>query len=324
MTRRRRIALALLATLALAAVALRLLPAPSAPARTRPEKARRTSFPEQDVTVQGLRLRLIDVGPREGGATPLVILPGHTSRIEEYDAIVPRLSKDRRVVVFDFPGSGYAEKPEREYTLAFYEEVVVGVLDALAIPRAHVGGGSQGGHLTIRLGARFPGRFERLVPWSPAGAWEAQPRLAAAAGLVASYGYFVPTVQIQSSYWYRPGFAGKDAALADTFRYYDEVMCPGFMAMYWGMARDQLRHSLFDVAPKVPHETLLIAAEHDTTPGFHEGVRRVAALMPRCELRTYEDAGHAIATEMPLRLAEDVAAFLEKGSETPTAPSADR
>jgi pimeloyl-ACP methyl ester carboxylesterase len=305
-----RIALAALAVIVLAWVVLRAWPAPVAPPRTRPEKARRTPFPEQDLVVQGLRLRLIDVGPRDGAATPLLLIPGHTSRIEEYDSIVPRLSRDRRVICFDYPGSGYSEKPDRRYTLGFYEDVTIGVLDALGIRKCDVGGGSQGGHLTLRLAARFPDRFERLCPWSPGGAWTARPTLARAIDLVSSYGFFVPVVRVQSTYWHRKDWPGREAALADTWRYYDEVMGPGFVDMYWGMAQDQVAHSLFDVVAGVSHPTLLLAGDLDSTPGMLEGVHRIASLMPHCELRVYAGNGHAIAGEASERVAEDVAAFL--------------
>jgi pimeloyl-ACP methyl ester carboxylesterase len=217
------------------------------------------------------------------------------------------------VIVFDFPGSGYSEKPARRYTLEFYEDAAIGVLDALGIKKAHVGGGSQGGHLTLRLGARFPDRFERLVPWSPGGAWNAHPLFARAMDLVSSYGFFLPVVKVQSTYWHRKDWPGRDANLAETFRYYDEVMCEGFVDMYWGMAQDQVGHSLFDVVAKVPHRTLLLWGTLDATPGMAEGVKKIQGLMPQCELRTYEGFGHAIASEAPERLAEEVARFLAEG-----------
>jgi 2-hydroxy-6-oxonona-2,4-dienedioate hydrolase len=310
-SRKKRVAVIALPVLLLAYLVVRFWPTPEATSRARPEKVNRTRYPEQDLVVMGSRLRLIDVGPRSG-ATPLLLIPGHTSRIEEYDAILPRLARDRRVIVFDFPGSGYSEKPIRRYTLEFYEDVALAVLDALGIEKADLAGGSQGGHLTLRLGARAPGRFERLVPWSPGGAWNARPYFARAIDLVSSYGFFVPTVRVQSRFWYRPDWPGREAALGNTFRYYDEVMSPGFIDMYWGMAQDQIAHSLFDVAPNVPQPTLLIYGDRDTTPGMQEGVVKIQGLMPHCELRCYEGAPHSIASDMSDRLAEDVAAFLAK------------
>ena len=49
----------------------------------------------------------------------------------------------------------------------------------------------------------------------------------------ACYAAFWPTVSIQSRFWYREDWPQRDAMLADTFRYYHEVMCPGFVRMYW-------------------------------------------------------------------------------------------
>jgi pimeloyl-ACP methyl ester carboxylesterase len=310
-TRRRKICLGVVAALAVVYAALRLWPAPEAPPRTRPERARRTTHPERDLAVAGMRLRLIDVGPRDAKAPPLLLIPGHTSRIEEYDAILPRLARDRRVIVFDFPGTGYSDKPARRYDFALYEDTAIGVLDALGIAKADAAGGSLGGNLTIRLGARFPERFRRLVPWSPGSAWTARPTLARAIDLVASYGFFVPIVRVQSRFWHRPEWPGRAAALEDTFRYYDEVMSPGFIAMYWGLAQDTVARSLFDVAAAARQPALLLAGDRDTTPGMIDGVRRIQALMPRCELRIYEGIAHAIASESPERLADDVAAFLD-------------
>ena len=49
----------------------------------------------------------IDVAP-EGHEDdePLLLIHGHSSRLEEYEALVPHLAKRRRVMVPDLPGSG--------------------------------------------------------------------------------------------------------------------------------------------------------------------------------------------------------------------------
>jgi pimeloyl-ACP methyl ester carboxylesterase len=121
--------------------------APPDAAPMRPASVRTTPFPQRDAQVLGMRVRYIDVGPTAAaadGAPALLLIPGHTSRIEEYDGLVPVLARRHRVVVLDYPGSGYAEKPDREYSLALYEDVSVGLLDALGIDRAHLAGGSLG------------------------------------------------------------------------------------------------------------------------------------------------------------------------------------
>ena len=280
---------------------------------TRPRSVRTTPFEQRDLRVLDLRIRYIDEGPREppqdGRAAPVVVLiPGHTSRIEEYDGLVPVLSRHHRVLVLDFPGSGYADKPDREYSLALYEDTLVAMLDALGISRAQLAGGSLGGNLVLRLGHRFPGRFERLAPWAPGSAWVASPRVGRALRAIRGYALFWPIVWVQSRYWYRSDWSGRNAALADTFAYYREVMGPGFVRMYFEMAADQVERSLFDIAREIRQPVWLGWGDQDNGANMGAGVARLAKLLPRCELRVFPGARHSLAAEIP----DDLAAALEE------------
>jgi pimeloyl-ACP methyl ester carboxylesterase len=299
--------------LAALAAALLACSLPADPGRTRPEAVPTTPFEQRDLVVSGLRLRYIDEGPTEAtreGAPVLVLIPGHTSRIEEYDGLVPRLARSHRVLVLDFPGSGYAQKPERDYTLRLYEDTLVGFLDALGVGRARLAGGSLGGNLVLRLGWRFPERFPLLVPWAPGSAWEAKPWLAALMRTLGGRVLFRPTVWIQSRYWYDESFPGREAALRNTFAYYEEVMGPGFVRMYWGMAADQVARSLFPLAPEIRQPVLLLWGDRDHGANMGEGVARLHTLLPSSELRVFPGAGHALATEIPDELAREIEAFL--------------
>lgn len=281
---------------------------------TRPVGVPGSAFPQRDVVVDGLRLRYVDVGPTAEAAQPLplVILAGHTSRLEGYDPLVQRLSPRHRVLVLDFPGSGYSDKPDREYGLRFYEDTLVHFLDAVGVDRAILVGGSLGGNLVLRLGHRFPERFPRLVAWAPGGAWRAQPRLAAAMEALGGRLLFWPTVWIQSRYWYAPDFPGREAALAGTFAYYREVMSPGFVRMYWGMAIDQVRQSLFDIAPEIAQPVLLMWGDQDHGAGMGRGVARLHALLPRNELHVFPGARHSIETEIPDAVAATIDAYVSR------------
>jgi pimeloyl-ACP methyl ester carboxylesterase len=302
----------------LAALLLGACSAPPDPGRTRPERVRTTPFAQRDLRVLDLRLRYVDEGPREAAgpghpAGPaLLLIPGHTSRIEEYDGLVPVLSRRRRVIVFDFPGSGYSEKPDAPYSLRLYEDAAIAVLDALGVGRAHLAGGSLGGNLVLRLAHRFPERFERLAPWAPGSAWEASPRIGRAMRALSSYAAFWPIVRIQSRYWYGKQWPGREAALADTFAYYREVMGPGFVRMYFDMAADQVERSLFDVAPEIPHPVWLGWGDRDDGANMGAGVARLYGLLPRCELRVFPGARHSLAAEIPEQLAAGIEEFLTR------------
>lgn len=259
------------------------------------------------LTIDGLRVRILDTGPppvstSDANRLPLLVIPGHTARIDGFEELVPPLAAEHRVVVVDLPGCGESDKPDRRYDLRFYEDVLMAVLDQLGIERAIPVGGSLGGNLVLRLGHRFPDRFPRLVLWAPGGAWTARPRLAA---LVRRLGRaaFWPSVRIQSRYWYDQAYDGRQQALDDTFAYYRRVMGAGFVKMYWGIAADQLAHSLFDIAPSVSQPTLLMWGDHDNGAGMGAGVARLHELLPDSELVVFEGARHSLETEIPAELA---------------------
>lgn len=262
------------------------------------------------VTIDGMRLRHLDVAPSSGEADgpPLLIIPGHTARIEGFVDLVPLLAGRRRVLVLDLPGSGESAKPERRYDLRFYEDTLVAYLDHLGIEHAVPVGGSLGGNLVLRLGHRFPDRFERLVLWAPGSAWTAKPvlgevtdRLLARTPL--GRALFWPTVRIQSRFWYEPSFPDRQQHLDETFRYYRRVRSPGFHQMYWGMAADQLRRSLFDLAPEIAQPTLLLWGDRDHGANMGAGVARLHELLPNSRLHVFEGRRHSLEAECPDELA---------------------
>ena len=271
------------------------------------------------VEVGGIGLRVLDTGPVDDPASPvLLVIPGHTARIEGFAEVVPVLAARHRVVVADLPGSGEADKPDRRYDLRLYEDTLVGLLDALGIDRAVPVGGSLGGNLVLRLGHRFPERFSRLVLWAPGGAWTARPALAGLIDRVCGRRLFWPSVRIQSRFWYADDFPGRQQALDDTFAYYRRVLGPGFVRMYWGMAADQIRHSLFDIAPEITQPTLLMWGDQDHGAGMGKGVARLHELLPQSRLHVFPGRRHSLEAEIPVELAETVLAHLAE----PASPGA--
>jgi pimeloyl-ACP methyl ester carboxylesterase len=282
--------------------------APADRGLTRPEAVPETPFVQHDVVVDGLRLRTLDEGPRD--AEVVLILPGHTARIEGYDSIVPQLSVRRRVLLPDLPGKGYSDKPDRPYTFEFYEDVVIGFLDELGIERVYLAGGSLGGNLALRLAHRFPDRVDRVAAWGPGSAWTARPWLASFIRAVGSYPLFWPVIRRHSQYWYREDNPDRERLLEETFAYYVEVMGPGFVRMYFDMAAASVGSSLFDIAPEIERPVLLLRGAEDEGAGIAEGIRKLERLLPDARLVEIPGARHALTTEVPAALAEAIEQFL--------------
>lgn len=288
-----------------------ILPADGVSLR-RPVKVRATPHEQQDLEVLGLRLRYIDVGPTDPHqpGVPLLLIHGHTSRIEEYDDLVPHLSKHHRVLVCDLPGCGYSDKPQARYTLRMYEDVLLAFLDALGIEEAYVAGGSLGGNLVLRLGHRAPDRFSRLVAWAPAGAWKPARALGRIMRTLGSGALFWPSVWGQSRFWYEKGWPGRKQALSETFEYYREVSSRGFYRMYWDVAADQIAQSHFEYAHEIRQPTLLAWGDKDHGLNMGAGVKRLHQLIPNARLQVFEGARHSLANEIPEDLARVANDFL--------------
>ena len=110
----------------------------------------------------GQRLYYETHGPETG--TPLVLAMGIGGSSRGWlPAQVPAFSAQRRTLIFDYPGvGGSAPRPEVS-TTADLADVVEGLLDALAIPRADFLGLFMGGMVGQELALRHPDRIRRLV-----------------------------------------------------------------------------------------------------------------------------------------------------------------
>ena len=281
---------------------------------TRPERANATRHEQRDITVLGMRLRYVDIAPRgETTGPPLLLAHGHSSRIEEYEALLPHLAEGRRVLVPDLPGSGYSEKPDREYTLRLFEDTLLAFLDTMNVGKAHIGGGSLGGNLALRLAHREPERFTRVAAWAPAGAWEPSQGWARFSRVArrASWAFF-PSLWIQSRFWYSPKWEGRDAALEAAWKYYREVYGPGFHRMYWEIGHDQALSSLFPIAKDIHQPVWLAVGDQDHALDMFNGVKKLSTLIPGARLTIYEGARHSLANEIAARLGADVDAFLRE------------
>jgi pimeloyl-ACP methyl ester carboxylesterase len=278
---------------------------------SRPRRATATAHEQSDVTVHGLRLRYIDVRPAEETDAPLLLIHGHSSRLEEYEELLPHLARRRRVLVPDLPGSGYSDKPNRAYDLAFFEDHLLGFLDALDVQHCHLAGGSLGGNLVLRLGQRAPHRFSRLAAWAPACAWDSNYKWALFGRFMKRVRFmFWPCLWLQSRFWFSPAFEKRNQILADAWTYYREVYGPGFHRMYWEIGVDQALNSLFPEAHRIEHPTYLAYGDQDKALGMDRGVQRLAKLIPNVVLRRFDGARHSLASEIPAVLGAEVDSFL--------------
>lgn len=117
----------------------------------------------------GLQLHYQDVGTGEAvvfihGSGPGA--SGHSNFKRNYPQFA---AAGYRAIVPDLPGYGASDKPQTAYTLDFFVEALLGLLDALDIQRCTLVGNSLGGAIAIAIALRQPQRVARLVLMAPGG-----------------------------------------------------------------------------------------------------------------------------------------------------------
>ena len=114
--------------------------------------------------VNMVQTRAGEVAYSDTGEGPVVVLLHATLHDRhDFDAIVPGLRDDHRVIALDWPGHGDSPAPSRPPTAALYADVLADVVATLDLPPAAYVGNSVGGFAAARLAITDPQRVSRLV-----------------------------------------------------------------------------------------------------------------------------------------------------------------
>jgi pimeloyl-ACP methyl ester carboxylesterase len=119
---------------------------------------------EKTEKILGMNISLLD----EGEGPPLLLVHGGGSKLD-WRANLEPLSRRFRVVAPDLPGFGRSDKPERDYTLEFYDEFLGALVRHLGVARIALVGHSMGGLVAARFAVMRPDVVERLVLVAPMG-----------------------------------------------------------------------------------------------------------------------------------------------------------
>jgi pimeloyl-ACP methyl ester carboxylesterase len=99
-----------------------------------------------------------------GAGEPLVLLPGasqsHVLFID--NGLAEMFARSFRVILMDFTGLGKSDRVQ-DMKPSQWAEDVISVLDALGLPRVHLGGSSLGARVAARVAADSPGRVSTLL-----------------------------------------------------------------------------------------------------------------------------------------------------------------
>lgn len=115
------------------------------------------------VKVNDINLRYVKVGQ----GPPLVLLHTLRTQLDMFQKVVPELSQYFEVYALDYPGHGFSDIPDAEYTPELFIKSVAGFLDQVNVESATVVGESIGGTIALVLAARHNPRIQRVIAVNP-------------------------------------------------------------------------------------------------------------------------------------------------------------
>lgn len=195
---------------------------------------------------------------------PLLLSNSLGTSLEMWEPQMRDFAARFRVVRYDSRGHGRSEVTQGPYSIAMLADDALGLLDALAIPRAHFCGLSMGGMVGIWLGVNAPERVDRLVLANTgarignADLWDARIDAVRRLGMVS----IAPAVLAR---WFSPELVERPTPMISQLRATFEAMSADAYAASCAAVRDMdQRRSLH----RIHAPTLVIAGAEDrvTTP----------------------------------------------------------
>jgi pimeloyl-ACP methyl ester carboxylesterase len=230
-----------------------------------------------------------------GTGDPVVLIHGSGPGVTSYAnwrLVLPALAENFRVVAPDMVGFGFSERPANiEYGVQTWADQVVGLMDTLELPTAHLVGNSFGGAIALRIAAQHPDRVGKLV-------------------LMGSMGVPFPITEGLERVWgYEPSFENMRKVL-DVFAYsrdlvndelaevrYRGSIQPGFQESFAAMfpaPRQRWVEAMCtpeDEIRRLPHRTLIVHGREDQVIPVQTSLR-LMELIDNADLSVFSHCGH--------------------------------
>jgi 3-oxoadipate enol-lactonase len=115
-----------------------------------------------EALVNGIRTHYIDVGTNSRDP-PIVLIHGFPLALEMWNPQIEFLKDKYRVIAYDIRGHGNSDDGDGQYTIEFFVDDLIALLDHLKIPKATLCGLSMGGYIALRTVERNPERVASLI-----------------------------------------------------------------------------------------------------------------------------------------------------------------
>lgn len=276
------------------------------------------------VDVDGVEVHYLAAGA-EGPPVVLLHGGGLDSAALSWGETLPRLADRYHVFAPDWPGHGESDRPDADYSIPYYIDVLDSFLDALNVDRAHLVGLSMGGGVALGYALDRPDRVDRLVLVDSYGLGRDLP-----GGFLS---YLFVHLPFASRFTYAALRRSRRLVGASLRRVVDDptVVTPELVdSVVAELARPRtgrafarfqrsevgptgLRTCYHDRLPDLEAPTLFVHGERDRLVAVPRSIR-AATLAPEGDLAAFEHCGHWPPREQPKKFARVVGEFLDQSS----------
>jgi pimeloyl-ACP methyl ester carboxylesterase len=285
----------------------------SAPARP-DHLAWAPEIPIRYATVGGVKIRYIVAG--KGPA--LVLFHTLRTQLDIFQKVIPQLAREFTVYAVDYPGHGWSDIPQADYTPEFFSRFGTSFLESLEIEDALLVGVSIGASIPLLMAAEGNSRIRGIVSINP---YDYGERGIDRANAVAKILFTLAPIPVLGDTVMRlrnPMVEGKvldggmanPSALPPAFR--DEVFTVGQRPGHYRAFLNLIRHmplwrKTHAAYSQVQVPVLLIYGDHD----WSREDERQATLreIPGARLAVVKDGGHFLPMDQPNEVVRLIRAF---------------
>jgi pimeloyl-ACP methyl ester carboxylesterase len=113
------------------------------------------------VETNGIRLHYLHY---PGDGPTILLMHGLTANAHAFDGLIAAgLSPTFNILSVDLRGRGQSDQPHDDYTMPTHANDILGLMDALGLEKAVIGGHSFGALLSFYLAANYPERVEKMI-----------------------------------------------------------------------------------------------------------------------------------------------------------------
>ena len=271
------------------------------------------AYPAQGrfIEVSGATLHVLDIGPRDAAAPPIVMIHGASSNLEAMRRpLGDLLARHHRVILIDRPGHGWSTRARMsDSTPAIQGRMIDEALEKLEVANAIFVVHSWAGALGARMALDYPQRVAGLVmlapvayPWRGGVGWYNKLVTTPMIGPLLAYTITLPTGYFLTDAGARGVFLPQtmpDGFVEDTAT--PLLLRPReFLANAWDLVT--LKAAVIEQAPRygdIKATTVVISGDADDTVWSNIHSRPFAATVANTKLIILPGVGHMVAYAAP-------------------------